>query len=160
MILLCIGRAQRVIEFACGMRLDSWMWECGESDYSWLCTKIETLSIWHWIQYFPIQLSNEHRLYTMRRISHSCFSLNCNVWQLCLVWLDRVREYKRLFPVLYGIRQHSSNKKVVRIKSHTLFIGRVLYCPLSHSNKDHLHIACWVAFIIETVLLLYCSVIT
>ena len=53
------------------------------------------------------------------------------------VWLDRVRKYKRcLFFVRYVKTQHMFNEK----GAHTLFIERVLYFPISHSNEHRLHI--------------------
>ena len=37
-------------------------------------------------------------------------SLNCSLWQLCHVWLDRVRKYKCCsFLVRHGKKQHMSN---------------------------------------------------
>ena len=33
--------------------------------------------------------------------------------------------------------------KAHRLKAHTLFIERVLYFPISHSNKHRLHIVCF-----------------
>ena len=52
-----------------------------------------------------------------------------------------MRKYKRCsFVVWYGKIQHSSNKKGIRLKAHTLFIRRVLYIPISHSIEHRLHI--------------------
>ena len=60
---------------------------------------------------------------------------------LVYVWLDRVRKYKRCsFFVRYVILQHMFNEWGVRLKAHTLFIERVLYLPISHSNEHRLHI--------------------
>ena len=52
------------------------------------------------------------------------------ILQLCHVWRDRVRKYKRWsFFVRYGKIQHLSNEQGVRLKAHTLLIGWVLYFP-------------------------------
>ena len=44
----------------------------------------------HSVQWFSLW-----DVYRYQPISHSSCSLNCNVWQLCHIWLDRVRKYKR-----------------------------------------------------------------
>ena len=42
--------------------------------------------------------------------------------------------------VRYGKIQQTFNEQVVRLKAYTLFIERVLYFPISHSNGHRLHI--------------------
>ena len=42
--------------------------------------------------------------------------------------------------VRYGKIQHMSKEQGVRLKAHTLFLGRVLYFPIPHSNEHRLHI--------------------
>ena len=60
---------------------------------------------------------------------------------LCHVWLGRVRKYKHCsFFVRYLKIQHMFTEQGVRLKAHTLFIERVLYFPISHSNEHRLHI--------------------
>ena len=76
-------------------------------------------------------------VYRYQPLSHSNCGLKSNVWQLCHVWLDRVRKYKRCS---FFVRQNISNEYCVRLKAHTLFIGRVLYFLTSHSNEHRLYI--------------------
>ena len=55
--------------------------------------------------------------------------------------LDRVRKYKRCsFCMRHGKIQHMPDEQDVRLKAHTLFIGRVLYYAIFQSNEHHLHI--------------------
>ena len=42
-----------------------------------------------------------------------------------------------LFSAMWEI-QHTSDEQGVRLKAHTLFIGQVLYFPISHSNEHRL----------------------
>ena len=53
----------------------------------------------------------------------------------------RVRKYKRCSLFMrYEKIQPSSKEQGVRLKAHTLFIGRGLYFHISHSNEHRLHI--------------------
>ena len=40
--------------------------------------------------------------------------------------------------VRYGEIQHMSKEQGVRLKAHTLFLGRVLYFPIPHSNEHRI----------------------
>ena len=91
---------------------------------------MQLYSLWyvHWCQ--PIGLP------------YFCCSLDWIAWQLCHVWFDRMKKYKRYsFFVRYGQIQNFFNEWGVRLKAHTSFVERVLYFPISHTNEHRLHIS-------------------
>ena len=108
----------------------------------------------HSVQWFSLW-----DVYRYQPISHSSCSLNWNARQLCHVWPHRVIKYKRCsFFVWYGKMQHMFHESSVRLKAHTLFMKRVLYFPISHSNEHRLHIVTVLASFYSSVSEFWCAI--
>ena len=93
--------------------------------------------------------ANTKHLYNIYAMLDQCEDVGPTLYKcyrnvLCLLgimWVDRMRKYKRCsFSVRYGKMQHTSNERDFRLKAHILFIGRVLFFPISHSNEHRFHI--------------------
>ena len=63
--------------------------------YSFLNINIYYIMEWFCIFSHSVLWVSLRDAYRCQPISHSSCSLSCNIWQLCQVYLDRVRKYKR-----------------------------------------------------------------